>query len=148
MPGVFDKFGVKFLYPENWEITDEQAEDWPKAVTVQSPQGGFWTLHIYEGGVNLRELAREAVEALRLEYSDLEAEEVLEPNDGTDYGFDVNFYYLDLIVTAQVRGVLVPGKAFLWLSQAESREFDECEAVFRAMTLTLLGKVGDREIGR
>jgi hypothetical protein len=141
MPGVYDKFGVKFLYPENWTITDEEAEDWPKAVTVQSPQGGFWTLHIYEGGVNISQLVREAVEALRVEYADLEAEELLQPEDGTDYGYDVNFYYLDLIVTAQVRGVLLPGKALLWLTQAESREFDEYEPVFRVITMSLLGKV-------
>ena len=141
MPGVYEKFGVKFLYPENWSLADEQTEDWPKAVTVQSPSGGFWTLHIYEGGVNIRDLASEAVDALRIDYADLEAEEVLQPTDGTDYGFDINFYYLDLIVTAQVRAVLLPGKALLWLAQAESRDYEECEPIFRAMVLCVLGKV-------
>lgn len=141
MPGVFEKFGVKFLYPENWTITDEEAEDWPKAVTLQSPGSGFWTLYIYEGSVNLRSLVHEVADALRQEYDSLETEEVLQPSDGSDYGIDGNFYYLDLIVTVQIRGVLVPGKAFVWITQAESREFDENEAVFRAVATSLLGKI-------
>ena len=140
MPGMYERFGVQFMYPENWEIQEEQDDGWPKMVTVQSPGGAFWTLHVYEGGVNLPELVREAVEALRAEYPELEAEELTTCEDA-DYGYDLNFYYLDLIVMAQIRGTLLPDKALVWLIQGESREFDEFTPVFQAMILSLLGKV-------
>jgi len=141
MPGQYEKFGVKFLYPENWQIAAEGGDEWPKVVTVQSPDGAFLSLYIYEGSVDLRELVREAVDAMRQEYEDLEAEEVLHPTDGSDYGYNLDFYYLDLVVSAQIRGALVPGKAVVWQCQAESREFDKCELVFRAITTSLLGKM-------
>src|SRR3954470_423911 len=119
MPGVFEKFGIKFLYPENWQVTEEGADDWPKLVTVQNPGGAFLSIYVYEGSVNLRELVREAVDAMRLEYEDIETEEVLQPDDA-DYGYNIDFYYLDLVVTTQIRGALLPGLAVVWQCQAES----------------------------
>jgi hypothetical protein len=143
MPGVFEKFGIKFLYPENWQVTEEGAADeWPKTVTVQSPGDAFLSIYVYEGGVNLRELVHEAVEAMRAEYQDLEEEEVLQPDDA-DYGYNLDFYCLDLVVTTQIRGALLPGLAVVWQCQAESREFEECAMVFRAITTTLRGKLPD-----
>ncbi len=140
MPGVFEKFGIKFLYPENWQISEEGSDDWPKVITVQSPEGAFLTLYVYEPEVNLPELVREAVAAMHAEYEDIETEEVLEPTDGSDYGFNLDFYCLDLIITTQIRGAMLPERAVVWQSQAESREFDQCELVFRAVTTSLLGK--------
>lgn len=140
MPGVFDKFGIKFLYPENWRIVDEGIDDMPRTVSVQSPNGAFLAFFVYEGDVDLRELVGEAVEAMRAEYQDIETEEVLQPDDA-DYGFNIDFYCLDLIITARIRGALMPGKSVVWQCQAENREFDECELVFRAITASLLGKI-------
>ena len=141
MPGKYDKFGVTFLYPENWQIVEEEGDDWPQTVTVQSPGGAFISLFIYEGSVNLRELVREAVEAMKQEYEDIETEEILQPQDGSDYGYNLDFYCLDLVISAQIRGALLPGKAVVWQSQAETREFDQSELVFKAITMSLLGKV-------
>jgi hypothetical protein len=141
MPGKYDRFGIEFLYPENWEIQEEGWDDWPKTVTLQSPDGAFLSIYVYEGGANLRDLVREAVEAMRSEYEDLEAEEILQPGDGSDYGYNLDFYCLDLVVSAQIRGALLPGKTVVWQSQAETREFDKNELVFRAITTSMLGKL-------
>ena len=143
MPGIFEKFGIKFLYPENWQLAEEGMEEWPKTVTVQSPEGAFLSLYVYEAGADLRGLVREAVEAMRAEYQDIETDEVLQPTDA-DYGYNLDFYYLDLVVTAQIRGVLLPGKVVVWQCQAESREFDQHELVFRAITTSLRGKLPER----
>jgi hypothetical protein len=144
MPGHFEKHGIQFLYPENWQLTDETPADddtWPRVVSVQSPTSAFWTLHIYEGDVNLPELVREVVQAIREDYAELEAVERLDCDDGADYGYDLDFYYLDLLITAQVRGALQPGKALVWIAQGENRDFDSSELVFRAITMSLLGLV-------
>jgi hypothetical protein len=145
MPGMYDRFGIKFMYPDNWQIVEEEGDDWPKSVTVQSPEGAFLSLFLYEGSVALRDLAREALQAMQQEYEDLEYEEILQPSDGSDYGFNIDFYYLDLVVTAQIRVALLPEKAVLWQSQAENRDFDKTELVFRAITTSLLGKMPTRE---
>jgi len=143
MPGVFEKFGIKFLYPENWQIAEESGDDWPQTVTVQSPEGAFLAIYVYEGGVNLRDLVREAVKAMQAEYEDIEAEEILQPEEA-DYGYNLDFYCLDLVVTAHIRGALLPGLAVVWQSQAETREFDQCELVFKAITTSLRGKASQK----
>lgn len=140
MPGVFEKFGIKFLYPENWQILEEGADDCPQVVTVQCPEGAFLTIYVYGRDVNLPELVREAVVAMQAEYEDIEADEILQPTDGSDYGFNLDFYCLDLIITTQIRGALLPDRAVVWQCQAETREFDQSELVFRAITTSLLGK--------
>ena len=47
MPAVFEQFGVKLLYPENWSFGELELDEWPRSVTLQSPHTGFWTLHVY-----------------------------------------------------------------------------------------------------
>lgn len=141
MPGKYDRFGVRFMYPENWKMTEEDGDDWPKAVTLESPQGAFWALHVYDADANLAELVNEAVDAFREEYDTLEAEELVDGADGADYGYNLDFYCLDLVITAHVRGTLLPDKTLVWICQGENRDFDACLPVFQAITATLLGKV-------
>ena len=145
MPGIYERFGVKFLYPENWQLMEEEVDEWPKSISVVSPDGAFLSLFVYEGSVDLRGLVREAVDAMEQEYEDIESDEVLQPADGSDYGYNIDFYCLDLVITAQIRGALLPGKAVVWQCQAENREFDKCELVFRAITTSLLGKLPSGE---
>lgn len=139
MPAIFKDFGVEFLYPENWSIV-EQTDDDPQTVALETPSGAQWTLHVYQGAVDLHGLLDEAVEALAAEYPDFEKEVVDEPDDGADVGFDMHFFYLDLLIEARVRGLLLPGKALVWISQAESRDFEKLEMVFKAVITSLLNK--------
>src|SRR5690606_38295341 len=59
MSAVYENFGVSFMYPENWQLADESgdAEAGPKTVSVNSPGGGFWALHVYEPAVDPQDLA-------------------------------------------------------------------------------------------
>ena len=63
MPAVYQKLGVKLLYPENWSITDEDDEDWPRTVTLQSRETGFWSLHVYPPGHDIQQVIDELVAA-------------------------------------------------------------------------------------
>ena len=42
MSSQYQNFGVEFLYPENWEVVDEQLDELPHRVSVQSPGGGYF----------------------------------------------------------------------------------------------------------
>lgn len=138
MVSTYDGIGIRFLYPENWTISDEQAIEWPRTVTVTSPSGAFWTVHVYPPGVDVRELMDEAVEAMRQIYDDFEEEETEILGEGEVYGRDLRFYCLDFLVAAKVRANPFPDQTLIWLYQAEDREFDEIELVFRAITKSML----------
>ena len=53
-------------------------------------------------------------------------------------GYDLNFYCLDLTNTAQIRAFRRNEKIYLVLFQAEDREYEHIEPVFRAMTRSLV----------
>ena len=139
MPAVFERFGVRFLYPENWSLMDLEVEDWPRSVTVQSQETGFWSLHVYPPMQSPMPIVDELVSAIREEFSDLEVLPASETLDDTPVaGVDIAFFYLDLLVEAKIRYVQTPSGTLIWHYQAESQEFEEIERVFQAIAVSLL----------
>ncbi len=139
MPGVYDKMGIHFLYPDNWTLDEEESLHGNRSITVQSPGGAFWSVALHEPSADPDELVRAALKALEAEYTDFDAEPV------TEYlaerpigGFDFRFFYLDLVNTAVIRGFRTPTASCLVLCQAEDRDFNELAIVFRAITTSLL----------
>jgi len=139
MPAVFERFGVRFLYPENWSLMDLEALEWPRTVTLQSPDTGFWTLHVYPPLQEVQPLVEELTAAIGQEFGELEvlpAKEVL--GDAEAAGVDIAFFWLDLLVEAKIRYVHTPSATLLWHYQAESREFEKIEPVFQAIAVSML----------
>ena len=140
MPALFDKFGIKFLYPDGWTLETSTAED-EEGATVYSPGGGFWSVAIRSADEDPAELAKIALVAIGDEYADLDSEPADETVAGQQLiGYDVNFYCLDLTNTAQIRACRRDSRTLLLLWQAEDREFDEVSNIFRAITTSLLYK--------
>ena len=140
MPLKFEKLGISFQYPDNWTLDEEDALAGRRSVTVYSPGGAFWSVAAYPRSADPARLAKAAVEAMKQEYEGLEAEETREALAGRELiGYDLNFYYLDLINTAQIRCLRTQRTTYTVFCQAEDREFDRIELVFRAMTASLLG---------
>jgi len=139
MPATYERQGISFQYPDNWTLEEEPIGEGQNMVTVSSPGTAFWTVTLHAGPADLQEFARTAVEAMRTEYEQLETEAAEEELDGHEVvGYDLNFQYLDLINTAQVRCVQVGQVLCCIFCQAENREFDRLEAVFQAITVSLL----------
>jgi hypothetical protein len=139
MPAVYQQFGVRFLYPENWSVLDEETDEWPRTVTLQSPETAFWTLQAFPPGHDVKQAVLAVVDSIREVYPDLEVLPAKETIADTEAkGVDIAFFYLDLLVEARIRCVKTPSGVILWHSQAESREFDAMEPVFRAIATSLL----------
>jgi hypothetical protein len=140
MPCEYKKLGISFQYPENWTLDEEDALAGHRSVTVYSPGGGFWSVSIHPPSADPRKLAKAAVKAMEAEYEELESGKAREiVADQELVGYDLNFYYLDLTNTATVRCVRTPLATYTVFCQAEDREFEQVQNVFRAMTMSLLG---------
>ena len=110
----------------------------PFDVSVQTPGGGFWSVHVYEKSTEPEELVSEALRTMQKEYEDVESELIREVVGDTEtVGYEMNFYCLDLICTARAIAFRTADRTLLVLYQAESREFDEMGKVFQAMTFSL-----------
>lgn len=139
MTAHYDNLDVSFLYPENWQIVDEEPDDWPRGVSVQSPEGGYWELKIYPSHVDCHELNNEVLAAMHQEYTDLESDAVSEDiADLPAVGYNLTFFCLDLLVISHVRSLHVGSRTYLLTCQAENREFEREKPVFDAITRSLL----------
>jgi hypothetical protein len=139
MPALFDRLGIRFQYPDNWRLDQEDAIEDGQSVTVYSPGGAFWTLMIHPRSADPARLAKAAVDAMRQEYEELEAEAIQENLAGRDtVGYDLNFYYLDLTNTAAVRSLRTNRRTYVIFYQAEDRELEQVQQVFLAITTSLI----------
>ena len=139
MPAEFSKLGIRFQYPENWSLDEDDALEGGQSVSVSSPGGAFWQIVVHPPHTQPSELVRAVLKLMKQEYQQLDAEAVQEELAGLELrGYDLNFYCLDLTNTALVRAVRTDAATFLILCQADDREFAEVEPVFRAMTASLL----------
>ncbi len=129
MPGVFDKHGLRFLYPDNWTVEADEDRRGQPAVSAYSPGGAFWTVVLQPAESEPTELAKVALATMRQEYEELDSESVREKVGQTELvGFDVNFYCLDLTNTAWIRAgtnrfgylsyPLPSGRSGVWRSRA------------------------------
>ena len=75
MPCQFSKFGISFLYPDNWTLDEEDALAGKRSVTVISPGGAFWSVSIHPRSADPVRLAKAVVHTMQKEYEDLESEE-------------------------------------------------------------------------
>jgi hypothetical protein len=141
MPARYAKLGIRFQYPENWTLDESDAIKGDDSVSVYSPDGAFWSIIKHPLSSSPEELVEAALAAMRQEYDELDAEPV-EETCGRQalVGFDINFYCLDLTNTALIRAFRTAQGAYLVLCQADDREFQEVEAVFRAITRSLFAE--------
>jgi hypothetical protein len=147
MPAVYDSLGVRFMYPENWTLDDgtddETAPDAKQnSISIYSPGGAFWSLSIYPPNQVATDLTAEVMRALRGEYTDMDVGTVTETVEGQDLvGYDMNFIYLDMTNTANVRAFQTPRATYVLFYQSEDRELDQIKAVFDAITASFLREI-------
>ena len=72
---IYKKDDLSFMYPENWKL-GEQAEDplenSPREISLVSPAGSMWVLHIFESNTPPKEILEQVVSGLDQQYEDFE----------------------------------------------------------------------------
>ena len=137
MAAQFDHGGIRFLYPENWRAErEDSAGGW--TVSVQSPQTAFFMLTFDDDMPEQALMAETALEALRSEYPELEADEAVESVAGQPaVGHDIRFFSLDLTNTCWTRSFYSGSGTLLALWQANDLELEEVEPIFQAIRASL-----------
>ena len=139
MPLEYNKSGIRFQYPDNWQLDDTATSADCQMVSVSSPGGAFWTVSRHTRLADTKELAQAAVEAIRQEYAEIEVEDAAETiADHRLVGYNLSFYYVDLTNTAWIRCLRADRATFTIFYQGEDRELAERQAVMQAMTISFL----------
>jgi hypothetical protein len=132
MPAYYQREGIAFQYPENWELAPEEYESgW--TVSVQSPGTAFLTLTLDESMPGAGTLADAALEAIRSEYKQIDVEPVSATVAGLPaVGHDVEFFAFDLTNSCFIRSFTTGRGTVLVIGQAtdlEGRNFDVLRAI-------------------
>lgn len=142
MTATYEKHGLKFLYPENWKLTDGQDRELPYQVEIETPSGGIWSVNVFPAEDATEELLADAITALEESYEDVEVTPANPDFEGfPSRGVDAYFYCLDFMVIARIRVIEADRYKLVFLYQAESRDFDVHHEVFRAITTSLLQSI-------
>jgi hypothetical protein len=138
MTARFEQVGIRFQYPENWEI-DRQEIDGGWTVSVQSPGTAFFMLS-YDAAMPESELmADTALDALRAEYPGLDADSAVDSVAGQPaIGYDVRFFSLDLTNTAWLRSFYTIAGTVLVMWEANDLELDRSGPVLRAICASIV----------
>ena len=137
MAARFDDGGIRFQYPENWRLEREENETgW--TVSLQSPGTAFMMVCLREDLPTPDQVAEAALDALREEYPELEADDCVDNLAGQPaIGHDIRFISLDLTNTCWTRSFYSSEGTVLVLCQANDLELEEHEPVLRAICKSL-----------
>ena len=147
MTKFYQGLGLTCMYPENWNVTEDTDEGKVLGFTLESPTAAFMTVTEYPWTVPPQEAIDEAGAARKAEYDELE----FEPYDpalewqgeplADCRATDVRFYYLDLLVISRLIAFSLEHRTYLVQIQAEDRDFEGLEMVFKAMLVSMLQSV-------
>ena len=139
MTAVYENHGLRFMYPENWKLTDTDDSQLPFQIGIETPAGGIWSVNVFDGMTDTLELLDAAIEGLQESYEDIEVTEARDSLAGLPtYGIDTYFYCLDFMVMARIRVVETDHYKLVFHFQAESRDFDQQRDVFLAIATSLI----------
>ena len=137
MSAAYERDGIRFRYPENWQLEPEESENgW--TVSVYGPGTAFLLVSCDQDIPETKRMAETVLEALREEYPDLEADPRADSVAGQPaIGHDIRFFSLDLTNTCWTRSFYGPNGTFLVMWQLNDLELDKSEPVLRAICASL-----------
>jgi len=141
MPQTFEHAELKFLYPENWKIIEQQNDSAIcQSVTLQNEGTILWSVYRYDGQMDTEELIGQAVRAIHAEYEQHEETTSYQINAGDEklVGIRMFFNFLDFILCMTAVTIFKNDATYLFVVQAENREYDENEIIFGALATSLL----------
>lgn len=137
MAAKYERDGICFRYPENWRLEREESESgW--TVSVQSPDTALLLVTLDAGMPDAEQVAETALEALRQEYPDLEADACVDSLAGQPaVGHEIRFFSFDLTNTCWTRSFYSARGTVLVLWQVNDLELESNEPVLRAICKSL-----------
>jgi hypothetical protein len=134
MSATYEDHGIRFLYPEGWEIevTDEASV---ATVALHAPDGlAFALVTVDDNRPAPTMIADQALEAMREEYPALEASPARETINGHNaVGHDIEFISLDLTNNCAIRCFRTDRRTVLVFGQWSDLEDEDAGAVVAAV---------------
>ncbi len=135
---TYEDHGVRFQYPLDWELEETEDGD-ATTIEVQDPGGlGFALVRTDESCPDPAGVADEVLEAMRVEYPELDVTPALESRNGHHAtGYDIAFFSLDITNAAAIRSYRTESRTVLLFGQWSDMGDDELPAMIRRVLLSV-----------
>jgi len=134
---VYQQGGLNFRYPGFWEL-EEFASEQEQSATILTEETPFWMVSLLRNVDDVGEVLDSALAAFEDEYQDLDIyEREVDVLPGWSRQ-ELDFTYQDLISSVVLQAIACPGHVLLVIYQGHDQELEKFEAVFDAMTTSLL----------
>jgi hypothetical protein len=135
---TFERDGIRFQHPATWTLEMEDNEDGGWSATVQSPETAFLLVSLRPDADDPAQLADQTLEALKLDYKELDAANAVETLAGqVAIGHDIDFLTLDTTIACCTRCLQSPSGPFLIMCQVSEYDRERQEPVLRAICASL-----------
>lgn len=137
MSKTYAAHGLRFQYPEGWELSEQQQEN-ELLITVSSPDTSFWTLTLLYDRPEPDEIIESALEVFQDEYEDLDiydSEAKLCRRE--TLAKDLEFICFELVNSAFLRAVQLPNFSLLVLYQGTDHELEDTLESLEAISTSL-----------
>ena len=152
---VFDQYGIRFAYPDDWEQVEER-DDLRVTVTIESPEGGLWSVSLMFDGSDPEDVIDAALDGFREEYDEIDiyegwpnradAAETVAGTMGEAELRQVEFVAEQLINSAWLRAIPLPLYTVFEFYQVNDHfaaaDLEELEAISRSLTVSADGMTG------
>ena len=137
MSKTFERDGIRFQYPPEWEFElEDEGESW--TVSMQGPGTAFVVITYVPDADDPDELVEAAIAGLKDDYADLEVENAVDNLAGQPaLGADVSFVHFDLTNTCWIRAVPANQGAVLILAQCTDEELEGPGAALKTVMASL-----------
>lgn len=140
---VFEEHGIRFEYPDGWEISHEHHEE-DFSVTVESEGTAFWMLSVLAGRPPAEEVIDAALGSFEAEYDSVDVSENAEricmlPT----VAVDVDFYELEMVNHASLRACETDNTTIFVLLQMSDTEREATWPLLKAISDSLMWDSGD-----
>lgn len=134
----FEKHGVRFFYPDIWELEETGGDDDDIVVTISSDGTCFWTIHILHQCPSPPVVIESCVAAFTEEYEDAEATSVdRHLAEMPAVAQDVEFSCFEMMNTASLQCVRTSEFTLLVLWQGTDHELEEYRQLLEYMTTSV-----------
>ncbi len=134
---TYQAHGVQFRYPSFWELSEQQDGD-QISISVASPGTSFWSLALFFGQPQPKDLIDSAVETFREEYDELDVYPGAKRlGQYRCIGRDIQFVCLELINSASQRALRGDQFTAFVMYQGTDHELQETGPVLEAISSSL-----------
>lgn len=134
----YDRHGVRFAYPAQWELTEEHQ---PGQITigVSNSETTSWNLCLLAHRPSPRDVLAAAAEAFRDEFPEMDEYEAEQETIGgvQAIGKDLEFVCLELLNTAMLRALQTESYTILLWWQGTDTELESTRPLLDAITASL-----------